>query len=165
MGLFDSKSKSITQIQNEQVALQGEGNLGLSNAAGANIGSITIRSGGSEAIESVRDVATEALRQNATAVNVAAITAIANKDIANRALDVANFAIVGGNKAVVESLDAVNRSQHFAANAVDYAGQVALSATPVQPGAYVEASGKEFTKQIAIAVVAGLILYLVSKGK
>ncbi len=133
---FLSSDRNVNETNlhtyNEQVALQGNANVGrISNAGGGNV-SIAIEDGSKEAIYANRDVAT--------------------------------FAINASHQSVMKTLDALQSNQARAYESVDAAvsaaQHTALNATPVQPGAYAEASEvlNAGNKKYLYAAVAVLVI-------
>lgn len=169
MGDFLSSKKNTTNnvTNNDQVALQGRGQIGLSNA---NVnGSINVVSSDPEVV--LAAIQQAGISTNANAV-VSAAALDANKQVSARALDLGNTAIIQSGAQLGRTLDFLNESQRrnldTVDNAVAAAQQTALLATPQSPAAYGEITQQQGNKNMLYggAILAGLAaLFFLTKTK
>lgn len=147
--MFSKKQQSTTNTTlNNQIGQQGSGQLGVSGSQLQNV-SISVND---------PEFVTESLKQMGTAVNTVALTSLA--------------AVSGSHNTVIAALDTVKQTQFRSMDSIDKAvegsNRVALTATPVSPGAYAEvmagqaAQSSTDQKKFMIAgavIVAALALY------
>lgn len=179
--IFSKKSQSTTNTTlNQQVALQGRGQVGVSGST--IVGDINVTSSDPETVAAALETVNESLRQQGTASNNAALTALASvnasANVANRAINagdtalgVAGIAITGANQSVMKTLEALSQYQDRALstvdNAVAAAQQTALLATPQSPAAYAEVTKGQDSKTIVIVGISilaavGVVAYLLT---
>lgn len=182
--MFSSKKTSSTQTtNNNQVALQGSGQVGRVEGSG---NTINISNAGEASIYSQRDVSLAAIQQMGQASVAAvhdALTESANTaavaarsfDTADNALAVAQGVANGAQQSVIYVLGALKDVQNSANEttqmAVAAAQQTALQAAPVSPGSYAEAIGgqqAQFTKEIIVGAVLvalglGAVVYFANR--
>lgn len=188
--MFSSKKTSSEQTSiNEQVAQQGSGQVGRVQGNYGDV-AINVTDGTDVAIYAARDTAIAALDANrsvmegvAQASNVVALTSLEQSkvagamadrgfDTADKALDVATAVNNASHQSVIMTLGALQAVQDRAADSVDAAvaaaQHTALNATPVSPGAYLEASEARIADQqkyLYAAIAAVLIVAVVAAYK
>lgn len=169
MGDFLSSKKNTTNnvTNNDQVALQGRGQIGLSNSQVQ--GNINVVSSDPEVV--LAAIQQAGISTNANAV-VSAMAINANKESTSRAFDTANTAILSTNVQLGKTLDFLSESQRrnldTVDSAVNAAQQTALLATPQSPAAYGEITQQQGNKTMLYggAILAGLAaLFFLTKTK
>jgi hypothetical protein len=147
------KNETVNTTLNQQVALQGRGQLGVS---GSQInGNISVETSDPE-------VVTEAIRVAGMSSNAVAI-------VSARALDVANTAIVTNGAQYEKSLEFLENTQKRNLETVDAsvgaAQETALLATPQSPAAYGEITGAQGNKSLLIAGAVIVALWFLNRNK
>lgn len=160
MGDILSSKKNTTNnvTENHQVALQGRGQIGLSNSQVQ--GDINVTSSDPEVV--LAAIQQAGISTNANAV-VSAAALDANKQVTSRALDLGNTAILESGAELGKTLDFLSESQRRGLATVDSAvaaaQQTALLATPQSPAAYGEITGSQNNKTVLYGslIIAALV--------
>lgn len=164
MGDIFSTKKNTTNntVLNQQVALQGRGQIGVS---GSQItGDINVSSSDPEVVLSALQVAGQSTQANAV---VSARAIDASRENSARALDLANTSILQSGVSLGKTLDFLQATQarglETVDSAVQAAQQTALLATPQSPAAYGEITGGQNNKLILGAIILAVVGYAVLK--
>lgn len=164
--MFSKKSVSTTnQTLNQQVALQGRGQVGIS---GSNrIENVTVQTSDPEVLMSALDTVNGAIQAVGMSSNnnaiVSAMAIDASRENSSRALELANVSILSSGAALVKSLDFLTASQARGLETVDEAVKAAqttaLLATPQSPAAYSEIQKGQDNKTLIVGAIlfAGVI--------
>ena len=157
--MFSSKKTSTSQTTvNEQVALQGTGQVGRIQSGGNTQVAITMTDASDVALYANRDITLEALKQmgqssvksHETALEVSRVGAVQTMrafDSADNALAVADGVVNASHQSVIQTLaalvDVQKNANETTSMAVAAAQDTALRATPYSPGAYAEVIGAQ----------------------
>lgn len=181
MGDLASKSdnRSTNTTYNQQVALQGTGQVGISGSSLIN-SPVTVYDADSQAVQTATELTHLALEHMSRTTDQAAVIALGagkvvseavreNAGVANHGLDIANAIGHASHETVIYALDALQAAQDRALRSVDSAvasaQQTALLATPQSPAAYSEILGEQsglLSRNVLIASGVGLGLIVLA---